>query len=101
MASSGGRGCPVGEGDGTHCLRITPLLDHLLQVLGESSVSRGRQLAGSGAQPLALQLEVGATNQGVEQGGNGCQDIGTDLLGGDAIVPDIQVRELGSDTAYT
>ena len=42
----------------------------------------------------------GAANSGVEQGGSGFQDIGSDLLGGGAIDPGIQVKDMGPDTAY-
>ena len=51
-------------------------------------------------QPPAPQAEVGATNSGVEQVGSGVHDIGSDLLGGIAIYPAIQVRDMGPDTAY-
>ena len=39
-------------------------------------------------------------NSFVEQGGRGCQYIGTDLFGGGTIVPAIQDRYMGPDTAY-
>ena len=42
---------------------------------------------------------MGASNLGVNQGGSGCLDIGTDLLGVGAIVPAIWVRDVGPDTA--
>ena len=51
-------------------------------------------------QLLARQAEVGADKLDVEQGGNGCEYIGTDLFGGGAIGPAIQVRDMGPDTVY-
>ena len=36
----------------------------------------------------------------IEQGGSGCPDIGTDLLGCDAISPDIRVIDMGPDAMY-
>ena len=44
-------------------------------------------MSGSVAQPPARQAEVGADKSGVEQGGRGFQEIGTDLLGSGAIGP--------------
>ena len=40
-----------------------------------------------------------ASNLGVNQGGSGCPEIGTDILGGGAIGPAIRVRDMGPDTA--
>ena len=36
----------------------------------------------------------------IEQGGSGCPDIGTDLLGGSAIGNAVRVRDMGPDTAH-
>ena len=41
-----------------------------------------------------------AVESGIEQGGIGCPDIGTDLLGGGTIGPDIWVRYMVPDAAY-
>ena len=96
----GGGGGLGGDVESNHCLRSPPLPCHLLQVSGASSCRRGRQLAGSGAQPPARQAEVGADNSGAEQEGSGCQDIGTDLFSGGTSSPDIRARYMGPDTAY-
>ena len=42
----------------------------------------------------------GADDLGTEQGGSGCPDIGTDLIGGDAIGNDIWVRDMGPDATH-
>ena len=36
----------------------------------------------------------------IKQGGSGCPDIVTDLLGSGAIGPSIQVRDMGPDAAH-
>ena len=36
----------------------------------------------------------------IYQGGRKCPDIGTDLLGSSAIGPDVQIRDMGPDTAH-
>ena len=100
MVSLGGGGGPVGDGEETHCLWSPPIPGHLLQVPGASSCIRGRQLSGSGAQPLTRQVEVGASNSAVEKGGRGYLDIGTNLIGGGESVPAIRVRDMGPDTTY-
>ena len=43
---------------------------------------------------------MGAADSGTEQGGSGCPEIGTDLLGGGTIGPDIRARNMGPDPAY-
>ena len=43
---------------------------------------------------------MGAAKSGVEQGGSGCPDIGTYLIGGGAIGTDLRVRDMGTDTTY-
>ena len=43
---------------------------------------------------------MGATDLGIDQGGSGCLEIGTDLLGGGKISLTIRVREMGTDVAY-
>ena len=43
---------------------------------------------------------MGAADLGIDQGGSGCPDIGTYLLGSGVIGPDIWVRYMGPDTAY-
>ena len=100
MSSPGGGIGTGGEGEENHCLSCPPLPGNLLQVYGASSCDRGRRLAVSGAQPQALQTEVGADDSYIDQGGIGCPDIGKDLLGGCEIGTDIQVRDIGPDAAY-
>ena len=48
----------------------------------------------------ARKAEVVTAESGTEQVESGCLDIGADLLGGSTIGPDIQVRDMGPDTAY-
>ena len=48
----------------------------------------------------ALQTEVGAADSYTDQGGSGCPDIRTDLLGSGALGPAVRVRDMGPDTAY-
>ena len=67
---------------------------------GEISCVRGRQLAGSGAQPQVRQIEVGAAELVIDKGRSGCLEMGKYLLGGGEIGPAIQVRDMGPDTAY-
>ena len=55
-------------------------------------------MAGSSTQPLMRQTEVDADNWGIDQGGSGCLDIGTDIFGGGTIGTDIQFRDMGLDT---
>ena len=43
---------------------------------------------------------MGAADLYIDQGGSGCPDIGTDLLGGGAIGPAIRIRDMGPDAAY-
>ena len=43
---------------------------------------------------------MGTDDSYIDQGGIGCPDIGTDLLGGCEIGTDIQVRDMGPDAAY-
>ena len=43
---------------------------------------------------------MGAVDLDIEQGGSGCPDIGTDLLGGSAIGNAVRVRDMGPDTAH-
>ena len=73
---------------------------NLLQVYEASYCDRGQQLAVSGAKPKARKIEVGAADSYINQGGSGCPDIRTDLLGGGAIGPAIRVRDMGPDAAY-
>ena len=40
---------------------------------------------------------MGAADSEIDQGGSGCPDIRTDLIGGDATGPDIQVIYMGPD----
>ena len=47
-----------------------------------------------------LQIELGVADLDIDQGGSGCMDTGTDLLGGGAIGPAIRVRYMGPDAAY-
>ena len=70
------------------------------QVYGASSCNKGRQLAVSGAQTQARQTEVGTADSYIDQGGSGCPDIRTDLLGGGAIGTSVRVRDMGPDAAY-
>ena len=44
---------------------------------------------------------MGVADLGTDQVGIGCPDIGGDLFGGVTIGPDIQVRDMGTDTAHT
>ena len=89
-----------GEGEENNCILYPPLLGNLLQVYGVSSCDRGLQLAVSGAQPQVRHTEVGAADSYIDHGGSGCPDIGTDLLGGGAISPVIQVKDMGPDASY-
>ena len=57
-------------------------------------------MAGSGMQPQARQVEVGAADLGNEQGDRGCLDIRAYLLGSGTIGAAIQVRDLGPYPAY-
>ena len=41
-----------------------------------------------------------AADLSIDQGGSGCLEIRTYVLGGGAISPDIGVRDMGLDTAY-
>ena len=43
---------------------------------------------------------MGADDLGIKQGGSGCPDIGTDLLGNGAITLTIRFKYMGPDTAY-
>ena len=43
---------------------------------------------------------MGAADSYIDQGGSGCPDIGTDLLGVGAIGTAIRVRDMGPDAAY-
>ena len=79
---------------------IILIIYNLLQVHGASACERGRRLAVSGSQPQARQTEVGAADSYIDQGGSGCPDIGTDLLGGGAIGTAVRVRDMGPDAAY-
>ena len=56
-----------GDGEGTHCICITPLPVYLIKVSGASYCGRGRQLDGSGAQPQACQTEVVASDSDIEK----------------------------------
>ena len=40
-------------------------------------------------------------DSGIEQEWIGCPNIGTDIIGGGTIGPNIQVRDMSPDTAYT
>ena len=42
---------------------------------------------------------MGAAESYINQGGRGCPDIGTDLLGGGAIGLAIRVRDMSTDAA--
>ena len=100
MSSLGvGRGTG-GEGEENHCLWCTPISGNLLQVYGASYCDRGQRLAVSGAQTQACQTDVGAADSYIDQGGRGCPDIGTYLIGGGAIGTSIRVRDMGPDAAY-
>ena len=57
-------------------------------------------MAGSGTQPQARQVEVGAADSGNEQGDRGCSDIRAYLLGSGTIGAAIRVRDLGPYPAY-
>ena len=99
-ASPGGGGGTGGDGAGTHYIWSLLLPDHLLQLPGASSCSRGQKLSRSGAEPQACHAEVGTADSGVDKGGSECPKIGTDLLGSGAIGLAIRVRDMGPDTAY-
>ena len=43
---------------------------------------------------------MGAADSDIEQGGSGCLENGTDLLGGSAIGNDVGVRDMGPDSAH-
>ena len=43
---------------------------------------------------------MGAYDLGIEQVGSGWPYIGTDLIGGSAIGPDVWVIDMGPDAAY-
>ena len=43
---------------------------------------------------------MGASDSANEQGGIECPDIGTDLIGNGAIVPDMRVRDMGIEPTY-
>ena len=43
---------------------------------------------------------MGAVDSYIDQGGSGCPDIGTDLLGVGAIGTAVRVRDMGLDAAY-
>ena len=43
---------------------------------------------------------MGAADSDIEQGGRGCPDIGTYLIGGSTIGPAVWVRDMGPEPAY-
>ena len=43
---------------------------------------------------------MGAAGSDIDQGGIGCLDIGTDLLGGSAIGHGVKFRDMGTDAAH-
>ena len=44
--------------------------------------------------------KVGKADAGLDQGGVGCPDLGTDILGGSSSGPLVQVRYVGDDAAH-
>ena len=49
---------------------------------------------------MEVKAEVVEAYKFIEQGGCGCPDLGPDLLFGGAVVHDLQVRDVGHDTAH-
>ena len=89
-----------GRGRVFHCLWDSPRPGHCLRVPRLSYLSRRRRLAGGGPQPAEGMAEVGEADAGLEQGGGGCPDLGTDILGGGAVGPTLQVRDMANDAAH-
>ena len=85
---------------GFHILWDTPCSCNLLQATRESYIGGQQRLAGSGPQPAEDTVEVGKADAGVEQGGGGCPDLGTDILGGDSVGNVVRVRDVGDDAAH-
>ena len=80
-----------GGGGGEHSLWNNPRPSHLLQVSRESYIGIGQRMASGGHKPAEKTSEVGADDEGVEQGGGRCPDVGTDLLGSGPVSHVLQV----------
>ena len=66
----------------------------------EGSLGGQRQLASGGPQPAKGTAEVGKADAGLEKGGGGCTDLGTNLIGGGTVGTAIWIRDLGDDATY-
>ena len=45
-------------------------------------------------------MELGESGACLDQGEGEFPDLGTDILGGDTVVPDIQIIDVGNDTVH-
>ena len=84
-------------GGGNHSLWGPPYPGHLIQVSQDSSLGGGQQLASGNQQPLESASELGTADEGAEQGGCGCPDLGPDLLGDGPVGHDVRVRDVGPE----
>ena len=54
-------------------------------------------MARGGQKPAEIMSQIGASDEGDEQGGCGCPDFGTDLLGGGPLCHDVWVVDVVDD----
>ena len=98
MPGGGGGTGRGGGGGGNNSLWDTPCPGHLLQVSQEISIGSGQQLAIGGQQPSESTAEVGAADEGAEQGRCVCPDLVPDLLGGGPVGHAVQVGDVYHDS---
>ena len=92
VVSPGGGGGTGRDRGGLHRLWDPPLPSHCLQLPRASYLGRQRQMAGSGPQPAEGTAEVDEDEVGLDQGGVGCLDLGTEILGGGSVGPVVRFK---------
>ena len=99
-ASPGGGGGTGGGGGKFHSPWGPPRPSQFLQVTREGSLGGLRQLVGGGTQPAEGMDEVGDADASHDQGGGGCPDLGTDILGSGPVGPTVRIIDVGDGATH-